>query len=87
MFRAHGLLAPVWDLAPGTGAEVLEEPAAVFADALAEALARRLGADRRPSAPPAPAWPTGRSRSAETESDAVATPRPRFRLPEALTLA
>jgi hypothetical protein len=38
MFRAHGLLAPVWDLAPGTGAEVLEEPARVFADALADTL-------------------------------------------------
>ena len=30
MFRAHGLLAPVWDLPVGTGAEVLEEPAAKF---------------------------------------------------------
>ena len=39
MFRAHGLLAPVWDLPVGTGAEVLEEPAARFAAALAEALA------------------------------------------------
>ena len=39
MFRAHGLLAPVWDLALGTGAEVLEDPAAAFAAALAEALA------------------------------------------------
>ncbi|MFT4286385.1 DUF5926 family protein [Nocardioides sp.] len=28
MFRAYGLLAPVWDLPLGTGAEVLEEPAA-----------------------------------------------------------
>ena len=28
MFRAHGLLVPVWDLPSGTGAEVLEEPAA-----------------------------------------------------------
>ena len=27
-FRAHGLLVPVWDLAVGTGAETLEEPAA-----------------------------------------------------------
>ena len=27
MFRAHGLLTPVWDLPSGTGAEVLEEPA------------------------------------------------------------
>jgi hypothetical protein len=39
MFRAHGLLAPVWDLEVGTGAEVLEEPAARFAADLAEALA------------------------------------------------
>ena len=28
MFRAHGLLAPVWDLPVGTGPEALEEPAA-----------------------------------------------------------
>jgi len=39
MFRAHGLLAPVWDLEVGTGAEVLEEPAAAFKKALDEALA------------------------------------------------
>jgi Family of unknown function (DUF5926)/SEC-C motif len=39
MFRAYGLLAPVWDLEPGTGAEVLEQPAAAFEEALAEALA------------------------------------------------
>ena len=39
MFRAHGLLAPVWDLPVGTGAEVLEKPAAAFAADLAEALA------------------------------------------------
>ncbi|MBD8868095.1 DUF5926 family protein [Nocardioides donggukensis] len=39
MFRAHGLLAPVWDLPVGTGAEVLEEPARRFAAALADALA------------------------------------------------
>lgn len=39
MFRAYGLLAPVWDLVPGTGPEVLEEPAERFAAALAEALA------------------------------------------------
>ena len=30
MFRAHGRLVPVWDLPSGTGAEVLEEPAARF---------------------------------------------------------
>lgn len=39
MFRAHGLLTPVWDLVPGTGAEALEEPAQKFAADLAEALA------------------------------------------------
>jgi hypothetical protein len=39
MFRAHGLLAPVWDLEIGTGAEALEEPAARFVADLAEALA------------------------------------------------
>ncbi len=38
MFRAHGLLVPVWDLPVGTGAEALEEPADAFAVALAEAL-------------------------------------------------
>ena len=38
MFRAHGLLAPVWDLPVGPGAEVLEKPAATFAADLAEAL-------------------------------------------------
>ncbi len=38
MFRAHGLLVPVWDLPVGTGAEVLEEPAARFAADLKEAL-------------------------------------------------
>ena len=39
MFRAYGLLAPVWDLPVGTGAAVLETPAAAFAAALEEALA------------------------------------------------
>ncbi len=39
MFRAHGLLAPVWDLPVGTGAEALEEPAVAFRSALDEALA------------------------------------------------
>ncbi|MQW77149.1 topoisomerase II [Nocardioides sp. dk4132] len=39
MFRAHGLLAPVWDLEVGTGAEALEDPAAEFRAALDEALA------------------------------------------------
>lgn len=40
MFRAHGLLAPVWDLPLGTGADVLEEPAARFAADLEKALAQ-----------------------------------------------
>jgi hypothetical protein len=39
MFRAHGVLVPVWDLPLGTGAEVLEEPAATFAKDLEAALA------------------------------------------------
>ena len=39
MFRAHGLLVPVWDLEPGTGAEALEEPIAVFEERLGESLA------------------------------------------------
>jgi hypothetical protein len=38
MFRAHGLLVPVWDLPPGTGAEALEDPAAGLEGRLAEAL-------------------------------------------------
>ncbi len=39
MFRAHGLLVPVWDLVSGTGAEVLEAPARQFAEDLASARA------------------------------------------------
>ncbi|TQL66187.1 SEC-C motif-containing protein [Nocardioides albertanoniae] len=39
MFRAHGLLAPVWDLPVGTGAEALEEPAVAFKKLLDDALA------------------------------------------------
>lgn len=39
MFRAHGLLCPVWDLPVGTGPEALEEPAEAFKKALDEALA------------------------------------------------
>ena len=39
MFRAHGLLVPVWDLPPGTGAEALEEPADAMARRLSDALA------------------------------------------------
>lgn len=39
MFRAHGLLTPVWDLPVGTGAEALEEPIERFAADLEAALA------------------------------------------------
>ncbi|HWJ81760.1 MAG TPA: DUF5926 family protein [Nocardioides sp.] len=39
MFRAHGLLAPVWDLPVGTGPEPLEEAASTFKAALDAALA------------------------------------------------
>lgn len=39
MFRAHGLLAPVWDLPVGTGAEALEDPASEFKEKLDQALA------------------------------------------------
>jgi hypothetical protein len=38
-FRAHGLLVPVWDLADGTTADDVEEPAARYAQRLADALA------------------------------------------------
>jgi hypothetical protein len=49
MFRAHGLLTPVWDLPPGTGAAVLEEPVAAFGARLDEALsaARALTSEER----------------------------------------
>ena len=39
MFRAHGVLAPVWDLPVGTSAEPLGAPAAEFDRRLAETLA------------------------------------------------
>lgn len=39
MFRAQGLLVPVWDLPMGTGAEALEEPAVAFKAKLDKALA------------------------------------------------
>ena len=38
-FRAHGLLVPVWDLAPGTEPDAVETPAATFAQRLGDALA------------------------------------------------
>ncbi len=49
MFRVHGVLVPVWDLPVGTGAEVLEKPAATFAEDLREALAddRPLSTEER----------------------------------------
>ena len=40
MFRAHGLLTPVWDLAVGTGPEALEDAVVDLGAALDEALAR-----------------------------------------------
>jgi hypothetical protein len=39
MFRAHGLLVPVWDLPVGTGPEPLEDPLAELAERLEKALA------------------------------------------------
>ncbi len=38
-FRAHGVLVPVWDLAPGSEADVAEEPAAAYVTRLERALA------------------------------------------------
>jgi hypothetical protein len=43
MFRAHGLLVPVWDLPLGTGPEALEDPAEAFATRLAASM--RAGED------------------------------------------
>jgi hypothetical protein len=39
MFRAHGLLVPVWDVPVGTGGTALDEPAAAFAGRLVDVLA------------------------------------------------
>lgn len=49
MFRAHGLLVPVWDLPVGTAPEALEAPAARFAGDLDAVLAEDvpLTADER----------------------------------------
>jgi hypothetical protein len=41
MFRAHGLLTPVWDLPSGTGADALDGPAAEFGTRLEQALSDR----------------------------------------------
>jgi hypothetical protein len=38
MFRAYGLVTPVWDLPSGTGPEAIEEPVAAFEKRLGEAL-------------------------------------------------
>jgi len=38
MFRAHGLVVPVWDLPVGTGADALEEPLGRLATTLTEAI-------------------------------------------------
>ena len=38
MFRAHGLLVPVWDLPPGPEADAWEEPVAAFAQRYAQAM-------------------------------------------------
>lgn len=40
MFRAQGLVCPVWDLPLGMGAAATEEPAATFGERLQEALAQ-----------------------------------------------
>lgn len=40
MFRAQGLLCPVWDLPLGAGASAVEGPAAAFGERLGEALAQ-----------------------------------------------
>jgi hypothetical protein len=39
MFRAHGLVAPVWDLPLGTGAEALAAPLAKLGTDLDDAMA------------------------------------------------
>lgn len=39
MFRAHGVLVPVWDLPHGTGAEALEAPVAALAERITATLA------------------------------------------------
>jgi hypothetical protein len=38
MFRAHGLVVPVWDLPPGTGAPALEQPVAALQERLTKTL-------------------------------------------------
>jgi len=38
MFRAHGVVVPVWDLPPGTGADALEGPVAALQQRLTAVL-------------------------------------------------
>jgi len=45
MFRAHGLLVPVWDLPAESEAEVWEEPVAAFAKRYRDARAGGLALD------------------------------------------
>jgi len=45
MFRAHGLLVPVWDLPPEVEASAWEEPVAVFAERYGTARAAGTGLD------------------------------------------
>lgn len=49
MFRAHGVLVPVWDLPQGTGAEALVAPVAAFAERITATLAdsRTLDTEER----------------------------------------
>ena len=71
---------PVWDLPLGTGPEALEDPAV---DVRRRTSRRRWPTTRRSpptSAPPAPGWPTGRSRSAEPQRLAVLRPSQHPRL-------
>jgi hypothetical protein len=49
MFRAHGLLAPVWDLPVGTGAEAVEAPAVEFKKKLDIALAELADGELTPA--------------------------------------
>ncbi len=47
MFRAQGLVCPVWDLPLGTGAEAIEAPAEAFGTRLDAAMAERRAAHER----------------------------------------
>ena len=65
MFRAHGLLAPVWDLRRHRCRGRSRTRPPTSREALDEALADDVAAHRRGARPPAPGWRTVRSRSAE----------------------